>query len=93
VVWAVADAPGLAWRQAGIGIVVGEVVIWTQPRRALRDLREYRRRFAGETGAPGRSPSASRTAPALALVPLAAAPLQAGAPAPAAWGAALALRY
>jgi hypothetical protein len=68
VTWAVADAPALAWRQAGIGVVVGEIVIWTQPRQALRDLAEYRRRFAGERAS---APPPSRsTAPSLSLAPL-----------------------
>jgi hypothetical protein len=65
VVWAVSDAPGVAWQSAGIGIAVGEVVIWTQPMKAKRDARDYQRRFGDE-----RAPAATAALPALALAPL-----------------------
>jgi hypothetical protein len=45
VVWVVANAPGTAWLSAGIGVAVGEVVIWTQPTRASQDLGDYERHF------------------------------------------------
>ena len=45
IVWAVHDAPGVAWQSAAIGIAVGEVSIWTQPYRPAIDLGAYRRRF------------------------------------------------
>jgi hypothetical protein len=47
IVWAVHDAPGVAWQSAAIGMAVGEVSIWTQPYRPAIDRRAYERRFSG----------------------------------------------
>jgi hypothetical protein len=62
IVWGVNDAPATAWQSAGIGIAVGEIVIWTQPVRAKRDLGDYQRRFSDEharAGDGGRDPGPS----------------------------------
>jgi hypothetical protein len=37
---------------AGIGIIVGEVQIWSQPWRAKRDWQEYQRRFGARAAVP-----------------------------------------
>jgi hypothetical protein len=48
VVWGVGNSPSTAWQSAGIGVAVGELAIWTQPRRAQKDLGAYQRQFAEE---------------------------------------------
>jgi len=45
IVWQGFDAPVRAWRAAGIGIAVGELMILTQPWWPKSDWEEYRRRF------------------------------------------------
>jgi len=50
---------GEAWTSAGIGVVVGELQIWTQPRQPVTDLAEYEQHFSGT--------AASVSSPGLAL--------------------------
>lgn len=45
IVWQGFDDPARAWRSAGIGIAVGEVMIWSQPWWPSGDWEEYQRRF------------------------------------------------
>lgn len=39
-----------AWRSAGIGIAVGEAMIWSQPWWPGQEVEDYRRRFDGASG-------------------------------------------
>jgi hypothetical protein len=45
IVWLGFDERTRAWRSAGIGMAVGEVMIWSQPWEAPGELKEYERRF------------------------------------------------
>jgi hypothetical protein len=47
IVWQGFDDEKTAWTSAGIGIAVGEVMIWSQPWWPSSDWDEYRRRFSG----------------------------------------------
>jgi hypothetical protein len=49
------DEPGSAWTSAGIGIGVGEAMLWSHPWRARADLAEYERRFPAD-GVPRPAP-------------------------------------
>jgi hypothetical protein len=48
IVWQGFDDAETAWTSAGIGIAVGEVMIWSQPWWPSSDWQEYRRRFLVE---------------------------------------------
>jgi hypothetical protein len=50
IVWQGFDDAETAWTSAGIGIAVGEVMIWSQPWWPSSDWDEYRRRFSGIGG-------------------------------------------
>jgi hypothetical protein len=45
--WIVAESfhEGSGWSSGALGLVIGEIRIWTYPSRAERILAEYRRRF------------------------------------------------
>jgi hypothetical protein len=45
IVWQGYGDPSRAWRSAGIGIAVGEAMIWSQPSRPADEWEEYQRRF------------------------------------------------
>jgi hypothetical protein len=47
VVTAVAGDWKRGAQSAGLGLIVGELQLWTRPWQAKRDLRDYRRRFGG----------------------------------------------
>lgn len=46
------DAPTRAWRSAGVGIAVGELMLWSHPWWYRQDLNEYERRFSIAPTAP-----------------------------------------
>lgn len=46
IVWQGFGERTRAWRSAGVGIAVGEVMIWSQPWWSRDDLEEYERRFS-----------------------------------------------
>lgn len=50
IVWQGFDDRTRAWRSAGIGIAVGEAMIWSQPWWPAQELEDYNRRFDGDSG-------------------------------------------